>query len=198
MQSPARRDLIADAAITVIAGHGLRGLTHRAVDAAAGLPAGSTSYYARTRAALIELVLSRLLALDLHDAAVADNRPPSLDGPDDVVALGVGYVLNAIGPQRSRALARFELALEATRRPELRATYDRMGAQLREMLTAVMAGVGSADPPRHAWALAAWLEGAVFEATAGAGGANPPDATELTASLGDVLRGLLATVTARH
>ena len=40
-----RRALIADAAISTLARDGMRGLTHRAVDRAAGLPEGSASYY---------------------------------------------------------------------------------------------------------------------------------------------------------
>ena len=38
--------------VVVVADHGLRGLTHRAVDREAGLPEGSCSGYFRTRRAL--------------------------------------------------------------------------------------------------------------------------------------------------
>ncbi|MER5759959.1 TetR/AcrR family transcriptional regulator, partial [Streptomyces sp. NPDC002082] len=62
-----RRTLIADSAIELVAAAGLRGLTHRAVDGAAGLPAGSTSYYFRTRTALIGACYARLAELDLGD-----------------------------------------------------------------------------------------------------------------------------------
>jgi DNA-binding transcriptional regulator YbjK len=44
-----RKTVIADAAIALLAAAGAKGLTHRAVDAQAGLPAGSTSFYCRTR-----------------------------------------------------------------------------------------------------------------------------------------------------
>ncbi|MFE5806616.1 TetR/AcrR family transcriptional regulator [Streptomyces sp. NPDC056491] len=62
-----RRTLIADTAIGLVAAAGLRGLTHRAVDGAAHLPAGSTSYYFRTRTALIGACYQRLAELDLGD-----------------------------------------------------------------------------------------------------------------------------------
>ena len=55
---------VADAAIAVLADHGARGLTHRAVDQAAGLPPGTTSNYARTREALLTLTLTRIAELD--------------------------------------------------------------------------------------------------------------------------------------
>ena len=48
-----------DAAITVLGGRGVRGLTHRAVDAAAGAPAGTTSNHFRTRDALLDGVVDR-------------------------------------------------------------------------------------------------------------------------------------------
>ncbi|MFB6812331.1 TetR/AcrR family transcriptional regulator [Streptomyces sp. NPDC056387] len=67
MSTPDRRTLIADTAIALVAAAGLRGLTHRAVDGAARLPAGSTSYYFRTRTALIGACYQRLAELDLGD-----------------------------------------------------------------------------------------------------------------------------------
>lgn len=67
-----RRTLIADTAIDLVAAAGLRGLTHRAVDGAAKLPAGSTSYYFRTRTALIGACYARLAELDLAD--IGDGR----------------------------------------------------------------------------------------------------------------------------
>lgn len=48
-----RRDALSDAAIRVLARAGAHGLTHRAVDAMAGVPVGTTSRYFRTRAALL-------------------------------------------------------------------------------------------------------------------------------------------------
>lgn len=58
-----RRILIADTAIAVVAEVGIRGLTHRAVDASASLATGSTSYYARSKAQLVELTVERLASL---------------------------------------------------------------------------------------------------------------------------------------
>lgn len=55
-----RRQLIAETAIEVIDAHGSRGLTHRRVDAVAGLPPGTTSYYAPTRKDLLALAVERI------------------------------------------------------------------------------------------------------------------------------------------
>ena len=54
---------------------------------------------------------------------------------------------------RRRVRARFELALEATRRPELRAAYDEMGRRFRAEAARLLAAGGSAEPERDAWTL---------------------------------------------
>lgn len=106
-----RRTRIADAALEVLAQHGARGLTHRAVDAEVGLPSGSTSYYYPTRAALLLAAAERLVELDARDV---DALPGDLGG---VAAL----VLDWSSPRkRSRSLARLELLLTAARDPAFR------------------------------------------------------------------------------
>ena len=48
-----RRAQLADAAIELLAASGVHGVTHRAVDRRAGLPAGTASNYFRSREALL-------------------------------------------------------------------------------------------------------------------------------------------------
>ena len=62
-----RRSDLADAAIETLASAGMRGLTHRAVDRAAGLPEGSASYYFRTRQAMLLAVVERLAELSIAE-----------------------------------------------------------------------------------------------------------------------------------
>src|SRR5947209_3019250 len=171
--SSARARQVGDAAITVLAGQGARGLTHRAVDQAAGLPPGTTSNYARTRAALLTLALTRIGELETADGESQLGRPDALHGPDElrgpVLADGLAAVLHrwVTDPgARQRVLARFELALEATQRAELRATYNAMGHAIRVQVAAVLAAAGSAHPERDAWTLIAWMEGTAFYALA--------------------------------
>ncbi|MBN6034223.1 TetR/AcrR family transcriptional regulator [Amycolatopsis sp. 195334CR] len=173
--------LLGDAAIEVLAEHGMRGLTHRAVDTAAAVPAGSTSYYARTREALLELALTRMAELDTGDLPEA---------PDSVAKLTAGFLHAAITTGRTRTLARYEFALEATRRPALREIYDRIGARYRTQLKATMVALGSSDPERHARLMMAWCEGVMFDSLAGTGAADPPSLAELERSSEEVLRGI--------
>src|SRR5260370_22885007 len=76
---------VADAAIAVLADHGPRGLTHRAVDQAAGLPPGTTSNYARTREALLTLTLTRIAELDLAEGAAGVAGSGLADGVAQMV-----------------------------------------------------------------------------------------------------------------
>lgn len=158
-----RRDEIADAAITTAARAGMRGLTHRAVDRAAGLPEGSTSYYFRTRDALLKGMLERLVELDAAELPPA-NR--DLDGFADHVA---GVLVRRLTVQREREIARYELTLEATRHPELREVLRDTGARVRGMIAAQLGASGIAEPERRAGEFIAFVDGLLFDQIARAG-----------------------------
>ncbi|MGP3963676.1 TetR/AcrR family transcriptional regulator [Nonomuraea sp. 3N208] len=183
-----RSETVADTAITLLAERGMRGLTHRAVDEAAGLPPGSTSNLARTRAALLELTLSRLTELEMRALAPAyQSEALELSDLPTVTAEALHIQLQ----DRRRTLARYELALEATRRPELREIYDAAGRRFRDPVVALLAALGSRDPVRHARQLVAFGEGLMFDAIAGAGGM--PTLDELIEAMRDLLTGMLDT-----
>ena len=181
---------VADAAIAVLADQGARGLTHRAVDQAGELPPGTTSNYARTRSALLTLTLARIAELD---AAEGGEVPPGPGEPVVTVAglaadlTGMLQEMITSGQARQRLRARYELALEATRRPELRAAYDDLGRGFRTRAAALLAAAGAADPETSAWTLVAWLEGVLFYALAGAGRTSLPPAAALRAQLARLL-----------
>ncbi|MEU5050367.1 TetR/AcrR family transcriptional regulator [Streptomyces sp. NPDC021096] len=188
--APSRAELIADTAIALLAERGMRGLTHRAVDEAAGLPPGSTSNHARTRAALLELAVRRHAVREAR-VLTPTEMPGLTDGPEalaDAVALALHCILT---DHRELLIARYELALEATRRPELRKIYDAEGRAFREPLVALMAAAGSTEPERHALSLLAWSEGLMFSCVAGSFHAEVPTRAELRNGLVELLRGAL-------
>ncbi|WP_063797771.1 TetR/AcrR family transcriptional regulator [Saccharothrix sp. NRRL B-16348] len=189
-----RMAALADAAIHVVATKGMRGLTHRAVDAEAGVPPGSTSAYFRTRKALVEGVVQRLA--DLDNAEVVDagrNLPLDLD----LLAEGAANVFDRwMSTARERTLARYACLLEATHHPELRgilAHGERPRAQMRELL----AELGAEDPETQSRDLVAFLDGLVFDRLVGAGAlgaptpGTPESRAELTAAIRAALRGVL-------
>ncbi|MDA5284240.1 MULTISPECIES: TetR/AcrR family transcriptional regulator [unclassified Streptomyces] len=190
--APDRRTLIADTAIDLVAAGGLRGLTHRAVDGAARLPAGSTSYYFRTRTALIGACYGRLAELDLED--LDDDTPP---GPPDreSAARALGALLHRwLTEGRARQLARFELSLEAARNPELEPELHRAGLRARARAAALLTVLGAARPQESAELLVAWTDGLLYDRLAGslARSRPVPDPAELTATVRRMLDAVLA------
>ena len=107
---------------------------------------------------------------------------------DDLVAVCVATVGRWLADDRERLLARWELALESTRRPELEAALRAAGARVRERVAATLQGLGIAEPVRRADDLVACLDGLAFDQIAGAG--RPPrDTAGLRASITDVVHG---------
>ncbi|UGQ09006.1 TetR/AcrR family transcriptional regulator [Yinghuangia sp. ASG 101] len=199
----ARLELIGESAVHLLAERGMRGLTHRAVDEAAGLPLGSTSYYARTRAALLNVALARMTSMEAGEFAEAaaagatGDEPPGLAAllptdVDGVVDLLTGFVRDAIRDGRDQKIARYELALEATRRADLREAYDEAGRVFREAAVALVAALGARDPVRQGRVLVAWCEGVMFDSIAGAGWSTPPSREEISMGLRELLGGMLA------
>ncbi|MFF8816103.1 TetR/AcrR family transcriptional regulator [Streptomyces pactum] len=210
----ARIGLVADTAIGLLASRGLRGLTHRAVDEAAGLPQGSTSNLARTRAALLATAVRRLAEREARVFGLAGptghdgpTGPTGHDGPTGLAALA-GHGGPAAGPEaaaeviatalhraltdhRDLLIARYELALEATRRPELREIYDSAGAAFREPVAELLRAAGSPAPERHTLAVVAWCDGVLFACSAGPYHAVVPTVAELRDGLTELLRGML-------
>ncbi|GAA3107150.1 TetR/AcrR family transcriptional regulator [Nonomuraea salmonea] len=203
-----RSDVVADTAIALLAERGMRGLTHRAVDEAAGLPPGSTSNLARTRAALLELTLARLTEREAealsgayegdHEGDHEGGHEGGYEGGYDPERLParLAEALHIQLSDSARTLARYELALEATRRPELRAIYDRAGRRFRDPAVAMLAALGSRDPVRHGRAMVAFAEGLLFDAIAGAGAV--PTREELEQLVRELLAGMLGQEAARR
>ncbi|NKY97865.1 TetR/AcrR family transcriptional regulator [Nocardiopsis alborubida] len=136
-----RRRALADAAIALLAEEGAHGLTHRAVEARAGVPAGTATNYARNREALLVAAAERVLELHFADMAAATAVDPAegaADGTDpaprrttsahDLAEILADSLWTAATELRERYLAVFELQLEARRRPALAAVLARLGA----------------------------------------------------------------------
>ncbi len=106
----------------MVAARGLGGLTHRAVDAEAGLPEGTTSYYFRTRAALL-VALGEFVAtaLDEDDDAMRVNfaNIVAAGGRETALDFVAAELLACADERRDHFLARIEFTLAASRDPEL-------------------------------------------------------------------------------
>ncbi|NIH84280.1 TetR family transcriptional regulator C-terminal domain-containing protein [Amycolatopsis granulosa] len=187
-RSTTRRQELADAAIATLARSGTRGLTHRAVDQAAGVPEGSCSYYFRTRQALLQATIERLVEVDSADLAA---QPAVLGGtadPDAIADAAVDVVAHWISASRERMLARYELMLEASRRPELQAVFTAARDHYRALAADTLRALGAIDPEGQAQLFIACLDGLVFRHLTGA---DPLTASrgEQRRAMRDLLRG---------
>ena len=131
-----------DAAIQLLADDGAKGLSHLKVDRRAEVPDGTTSFYFRTRSALLRAVAERLAELDLASLqSVADSADGRVDNPSpsrlSQVVLQAGSE-----PQFSRTKARYELTMQATRDPALAAILQQATDEFtklhREILVQLM------------------------------------------------------------
>jgi AcrR family transcriptional regulator len=144
-----RRELLLDAAIDITAAQGLRGVTHRAIQQAAGLPHGSVTYYFKTRQQLVTAMVERLVERDrvpvtamVHDllmTLVGSAETPDYEHLAERLRswLDEGRVVH---------LARMELDLEGVRDPELMALMSRGAAEFWKIGELIAAARGSKDP----------------------------------------------------
>ncbi|HTX96829.1 MAG TPA: TetR family transcriptional regulator [Mycobacterium sp.] len=159
--NPERRAQLLDAAIGILADVGIGGLTHRQVDERAGLPAGTTSNYFRTRQALLEATAAR--TADLHWRRVEVLRAATESLTRDGVKELLTRLLSDPDEQARRyTLARFELFMEGTRRPELRPFLAQLQAAAVKSATLIFEAAGYAPTPEQMDELSRLLNGYVF------------------------------------
>jgi AcrR family transcriptional regulator len=154
-----RQDLVLDAAIRVLAAGGSRALTHRAVDAEAGLPLGSTSNLYRTREALLSGVLGQILQHETQAwAALGTDLTP-----ENFAEVVGGFVKTLAGRQKGLTqgltLARKAIFLEASFSPVLRRQIAEGQRRLVEWAAPLVAGLGSSRPEADLRLILALIDG---------------------------------------
>jgi DNA-binding transcriptional regulator YbjK len=108
-------------AIQLLADDGAKGLSHLKVDRKAGVPDGTTSFYFRTRSALLRAVAERLAELDLASLQSVADSTDGRAGSLSPSRLSQVVIQAGSEPQFSRTKARYELTMQATRDPALAA-----------------------------------------------------------------------------
>ncbi|WP_067702626.1 TetR/AcrR family transcriptional regulator [Nocardia jejuensis] len=127
--NPERRQALLDASIEVLAREGARGLTFRAVDKEAAVPAGTASNYFANRDQLLVQVGHRYYERLIPD----EDTMNKLQGERSraTVTELMTEIVERVSEFRTGYLAILELRLEATRRPELQALLtERVQADL--------------------------------------------------------------------
>ncbi|WUC01702.1 TetR family transcriptional regulator [Nocardia sp. NBC_00565] len=122
--NPERRQALLDAAIEVLAKEGARGLTFRAVDKEAAVPAGTASNYFANRDDLLTQAGGRFYERLQPSAATMAELATGPKTRAHIIEL-LKETVGRIEAFRTGYLAMLELRLEATRRPELRAVMTK-------------------------------------------------------------------------
>ncbi|MEJ3745141.1 TetR family transcriptional regulator [Actinomycetes bacterium KLBMP 9797] len=173
-----RRAQLADAAIALLVESGVHGVTHRAVDRRAGLPAGTASNYFRSREALLVATARRVVEQHQADMAAAalGEDAPGRDGVERAIELIAASLMLAAGPHRARYLAIFELRLESLRRPALGAALDELMAAMAAFTGGHHTELGIRIPPAAIPPMLVMYGGALFALVTGPPAAVTPAA----------------------
>ncbi len=141
-----RRRELSDAAISVLAEHGSRGLTHGRVDRYAAVPDGTTSYYYRTREALLRGVGKRVADIDVANLRSVSDEPHDPRAPFAHLARLV--IMQSYGEGLALNRARHELLLGASRDPNLAETSREFVGRIIAMAQDAIAHLqpGNDDP----------------------------------------------------
>lgn len=160
-----RRTQLLDTALSLIAEQGLRGLTHRAVQDAAGLPHGSVTYYFKTRDQLVLAVVDRIIEIDRERAqpAIRAALRALTAAPAQPDYRKIAELLRTWWTDSHQLLlARYELDLAGARDPAVRDAMARCGEEFRDLAELVAVQAGSPDPAFDAQVVTSLVDGLMF------------------------------------
>lgn len=149
----------------LIAEGGLAAVTHRSVEAAAGAPHGTVTYWFGNREGLIAALIEALLeecAVIVQGIAGPLRAQLESGEPFDpqTVAAGIAAWMDHA---RDLHIARLELELQAARDPALRRRMTDAARVFWAMCEPLAAATGSEDPVRDGRALAAMIDGLLVD-----------------------------------
>jgi DNA-binding transcriptional regulator YbjK len=157
----ARRELLLDAVLAIVAERGTDAVTHRRVAEVAELPLASTTYWFESREHLLTAAFERAAERDiarLGEQSTADRGAPPLER---AVRAVVGAPNETCS--RSSLITVYALMLEAARRPELQAISQRWTDAYLDTVGGMLAEAGSERPREDAELMLAAADGLLIE-----------------------------------
>jgi DNA-binding transcriptional regulator YbjK len=153
-----RREILLDAAIRVLGEHGVRALTHRAVDAEAGVAGGSTANCFPTREALLEGIVERVSAMErgYFDELAANVSPTT---PAELGRAIAGFVRDAAAVHRALTLSRYAILVEAGSNAKIRHQLAATGSRVNAWFANWLRLIGSRDLDRDVHMLGNYITG---------------------------------------
>jgi DNA-binding transcriptional regulator YbjK len=160
------RGRLLDAALAVIDSDGIRGLTHRRLDDEAGLARGSARYQLGTSDQIIAAALAHVALQDAQmiEGTLAKLGLDALAGGTASIPRMAAAMTSALLENPGALRARYELLIEATRRPTLKAEAQRLRARFVATTEVGLTAAGLDDPHAAAVLLVATLDGLTLDA----------------------------------
>ncbi len=159
-----RRGELLSAAVAVVADHGLRGLTHRAVDRQAGLPEGTCSAYLRTKQVLLLALAEHVAATLASDVDRLADELGECEGVAEQAVARTQALFERWLEERELVLAKLELSLEAPRNPEVARVLSTWRSRLVAVVDAMLTEAGKEHSLGRAEALVASFDGLLLAA----------------------------------
>lgn len=200
-ESSERRRRLAEAAIALVADRGMRALTHRAVDDAAGLPPGTASYHFSGRRDLVRAMLEEIAAVSRRRLELGPPRPaaptssPStraeqLAVVDQIVAVCADFIQGQLTAYRSHTLARYACEVEVAAHPEL-VQILHAADEFHLLAADACRALAVADPEAAGHHLLAFVDGIVHDRLLGVGSLSPGSPAEHSQAAAAAIRAYL-------
>lgn len=159
-QGAERRAKILAATVELLTRDGLGAVTHRAVAREAEVPLAATTYYFSSKDELLTEALRMLIAseVEMLVARSTELGKTIRSAPELAVALA-DAVTPADEDERRTLLAKFEVYLEAARRPRLRDPVAEWNATFVGLATEALRAAGAREPERTAPLMVAAIDG---------------------------------------
>jgi DNA-binding transcriptional regulator YbjK len=159
----ARRRLIVEGALAVLARVGPDGLTHRLVAAEAGVPLAATTYWFASKEAIVEAALERSVEDSL--AGIAARREAARTWTRASAAHELALVIQQeCSTDREQTVVGYALWVEALRRPALRPIAQRWTDAYVDLYREILVIVGATgDVEARARLLGAAVDGLVSQ-----------------------------------
>jgi DNA-binding transcriptional regulator YbjK len=177
-----RREAILDATLRILRLDGPRALSHRTVAKAAGVPLAATTYYFASKEELMEEALRRVAGEEVERLDALRVALPASASVEEKAAV----LAAALRAEHERELPKFEIYLEAARRPALRAHCAHWIGAFRRLAESALRDAGAPDPERAGRLLVAAIDGMIVQRLATAEG--PLGEDELRAELERLIR----------
>jgi DNA-binding transcriptional regulator YbjK len=162
-----RREELLRATLRLIGAHGADAVTHRAVAAEAGVPLSATTYYFDSKEQLLQeaLLLAAREETERLEQLVLHLAPQSLGVPEWAAAVA-SVVAQSVREDPATQVALFELGLESTRTPALRAELVEWQAALQRLAEMGCRAVGSDEPALDGTLVVAAIAGLMLQGLA--------------------------------